>query len=135
MSRSYYEWMAAKRQWWNSQAGAIASIPYPSESIPYPIIYKRESTNPYWERRRTNAADLIPDSLNFNFQFEDIENFIRSAADFERTKEDEFLAKFYKVSSSSFQNETRTDKFNILFQSRDLYNEFNSKIKNILHNK
>lgn len=135
MSRSYYEWIEAKRQWWNKQAGAIASIPYPSESITYPVVYKRESTNPYWERRRSDAADLIPDSLNFNFQLEDIENFIRTAADFERAKEDDFLAKFYKVSGTAFQNESRTDKFNILFQSRDLYNEFNSKIKNILNNK
>ena len=60
MSRTYYEWMAAKQKWHLEQGLRVASIPYPHESIEYPIVYTRQSTEDFWERRRSAAEELIP---------------------------------------------------------------------------
>ncbi len=64
MSRSYYQWMAAKRKWYNSQEHRVANIPFP---IPKAVVYERESTNPFWERRRYDAAERIPTTLSIKY--------------------------------------------------------------------
>ena len=60
MSRTYYEWMKAKRQWHIDQGYRIEHIPYPHESIEYPVVYTRKSTNDFWENRRDAAEKLTP---------------------------------------------------------------------------
>ena len=55
---------------------------------------------------------------------------MRVAADFERDKENAFLDKFY--TGPGLKNESITDKFNILFQGRDIYARVNDRIKTIL---
>ena len=124
--RTYYQWMAAKREWLRQQGERIAQIPYPGRES---IVYERESDNPFWQRRRRNAFDAIPPSLHFTFDNDTIVQFIRAAAVQERTKEDEFLARFYKGHDGG---ESSIDKFNILFQSRAIYEDYNKRIKEIL---
>ena len=48
---------------------------------------------------------------------------------YERQKERDFISKFYPDDN---KNLSLTDKFNILFQSKDLYEKFNERIKDIL---
>lgn len=128
MSRSYYDWMRAKRNFFSSQATRIASIPKPSDAV----VYERESTNPYWQHYRELYLDRIPTALNLNFPAERIQQFITQAAQFEYNKEEEFLSKFYRSNNS---NESHIEKFNNLFQSREMYIKFNDRIQNILNSK
>lgn len=117
------------RRWLNDQAARRASIPYPDEAV----VYERKSDNPYWESRRQTALDHIPASYSINFPADRIENFLHAAADFERTKELDFLSKFY--TGPTLSNESITDKFNILFQGRSIYTRVNERIKTILNNR
>ena len=112
MPRSFYEWREAYSKWKQNQ---IQSIPYPTslESV----IYERESNNPFWERRRQNALKNVPEHINLNF--EPIE-FIKSIAIHEHTKEQEFLKKF----SPGNENLSDVERFNILFSSKELYENF-----------
>jgi hypothetical protein len=128
MSRSYYDWMRAKRNFFSSQATRIASIPKPDDAV----VYERESTNPYWQHYRESYLDRIPTALNLNFPAERIQQFITQAAQFEYNKEEEFLSKFYRSNNT---NESHIEKFNNLFQSREMYTKFNDRIQNILNNK
>ena len=73
MSRSYYEWMAAKRKWYDDQQRRRADIPYPTGEN---IFYQRESNSPYWERRRSIGESIIPSSIDFHFEETTIESFI-----------------------------------------------------------
>ena len=43
--RTYYQWMAAKREWLKQQGERIAQIPYPGRES---VVYERESNNPFW---------------------------------------------------------------------------------------
>ena len=43
MSRSYYEWMRAKRNFLSSQNNRSVNIPYPKDAV----VYERASNNPY----------------------------------------------------------------------------------------
>ena len=106
----------------------IINIPYPGIAS---VVYQRQSTNPFWERRRQNALSQIPSSLNFSFEDARIETFIRAAATQEKIKEDQFLNQFYKDDGKG-ANDSAIDKFNIMFQSRKLYEEQNKRIKEIL---
>lgn len=106
----------------------IINIPYPGITS---VVYQRKSTNPFWERRRQNALSQIPSSLNFSFEDARIETFIRAAATQEKIKEDQFLDQFYKDDGKG-ANDSTIDKFNIMFQSRKLYEEQNKRIKEIL---
>lgn len=117
------------RRWLNDQAARRASIPYPNEAV----VYERESNNPYWESRRQTALDHIPASYSINFPADRIEKFLRAAADFERAKELDFLNKFY--TGPTLSNESIIDKFNILFQGRNIYTRVNERIKTILNNR
>lgn len=113
------------------QGKIIASIPYPTEDgITYPVVYERDSPNPYWLRRKEAAEDLVPKSIKFNFKESQIAQFFEAAEKFEREKEDRFLQKFY--GGTWDPQDTHTDKFNILLQSRDLYKEINDRIQHII---
>lgn len=105
------------------------SIPYPSNDS---VVYKRSSDNPFWERRRQHALAAIPSSLSFNFEDGRIEQFITSAATQERIKEQEFLNQFYHDDGKG-SADSMIDKFNIMFQSRKIYEEQNKRIKEILN--
>ena len=129
MSRTYYEWMEAKRKWYDDQQRRRADIPYPTGEN---IFYQRESNSPYWERRRSIGESIIPSSINFSFEESNIESFIRAAAEYEFQKEEKFLQEFYQDSP---MNASHIDKFNILFQSREQYEKINQRIKDILNNK
>ena len=126
MPRSYQAWMRAKRNFLSSQYERVAHIPYPDDAV----VYERPSSNYYWESRRQAALQNVPTSLNLNFPIDRIEEFVRAAADFERDKENTFLDKFY--TGPELKNESITDKFNILFQGRDIYARVNDRIKTIL---
>ena len=130
MSRTYYEWMAAKQKWHLEQSLRVASIPYPHESIEYPVVYTRQSTEDFWERRRSAAEELIPYHHFMNLQNSDIYNFINATAAFERQKETDFLSKFN--TDESLKGKSPTDQFNILFQSKDIYEKINERISNTL---
>ena len=109
----------------------MPQIPYPHREIQYPVIYNRASNNPFWKRRRFEAYAGVPKYLSLHMTLGKSKTFIDNAATYERQKEDEFLTKFYQQDD----NLSHTDKFNVLFQSKDLYNEFNSRIKYILETK
>lgn len=131
MSRSYYEWMEAKRNWYNSQEHRVANIPFP---ITEAVVYKRESTNPFWERRRYDAAERIPTTLSIKYTQSDIVSYLNTIARYETEKERDFLEKFYKKGQHENIGEhaSKTEKFNYLFQSREMYVKLNKRIKNIL---
>ena len=128
MPRTYYEWLDARRKWLKGQNDRVAKIPYPGIDS---VVYQRSSNNPFWERRRQNALSQIPSSLTFSFEDTRIESFIRTAALQEKIKEDQFLKQFYKDDGKG-GNESNIDKFNIMFQSRKIYEEQNKRIKEIL---
>lgn len=135
MSRTYYQWMRAKAQWWDEQHYRKAEIPYPIDNA---VVYKRQSNNPYWEKRRLATEETIPTSLGFNFTQTDIGQFFYTMGDYEQQKEDEFLSKFYdpkRFYTITSSTKTRTDKFNELFQSQEIYRKVNQRIKNILNKK
>ena len=94
--------------------GEYVKIPYPDEEIDYPVVYKRLSTNLFWQKRYDPAYYQIPSSLEFDFPFDKIKSFIQSAAAHERAKEDEFLSKFYKITNDKTPR-SRTEQFKILF--------------------
>ena len=129
--RTYYQWMAAKREWLKNQGERVAQIPYPGRDS---VVYTRESTNPFWQKRRQRAFDAIPPSIHFTFDDDKIVSFIRAAAVQERTKEEAFLNQFYK-NQGGVGAESIIDKFNILFQSRAIYEDYNKRIKQILDQK
>ena len=52
MSRTYYEYLKARDQWRINHDLKIGSFPYPERNS---IVYLRESTNDFWERRREAA--------------------------------------------------------------------------------
>lgn len=131
MPRTYYEWLDARRKWSQEQNSRIANIPYPSNDS---VVYSRSSNNPFWERRRQHALAAVPSSLSFNFEDGRIEQFITSAATQERMKEQEFLNQFYRDDGKG-SADSMIDKFNIMFQSRELYEEQNRRIKEILDTK
>ena len=133
MSRTYYEWMKAKRQWHIDQGYRIEHIPYPHESIEYPVVYTRKSTNDFWENRRDAAEKLTPHYQFTPIQESNIYNFIKTAGDFEQKKEEDFLSKFYTL--ESLQGATITDKFNLLFQSKANYDAINKRLKYIISTK
>ena len=115
------------QKWINDQIRRRASIPQdPYESLQplYSIIYSRQSTNPYWEYRRANAAAHIPAAMPIQFKLDDIAGFLDQAADYEQAKELDFLSKFYKGDSKATGNETITEKFNLLFQGRELFEKY-----------
>lgn len=132
MSRTYYEWMAAKRKWFDEQQRRKAQIPHPGIDSFDHVVYQRHSTSSYWESRRSNAESLVPQNLNFNFKDTEIESFIRAAAQYEFQKEQEFLQEFYTDNNTE---DSHIDKFNVLFQSREQYKALNKRIKDILSNK
>lgn len=131
MSRTFYEWQKAKWAWMNDQHFRRTDIPIPGKDS---IVYERSSDNPYWESRRKNALSQIPSSLHFTFEDNRIESFIRSAALQERMKEEAFLDQFYKDDGKG-ANDSMIDKFNIMFQSRKIYEEQYKRIKDILDNR
>jgi len=88
MPRSYYEWMEAKRKWYDDQSRRRADIPYPNGES---VVYERHSNSSFWERRRSEAESIIPSSINFTFEDTEVETFIRAAADYELQKEEQFL--------------------------------------------
>ena len=92
MPRPAREWWAANQAWHENQNQQIAAIPYPGIDS---VVYERESENPFWERRRGNAAALIPASTNLSFNTKQIQEFIDAAANAEEAKEDAFLNKFF----------------------------------------
>ena len=128
MSRTFYEWQKAKWAWMNDQHFRRVDIPIPGKDS---IVYNRSSDNSYWESRRQNALSQIPSSLHFTFEDNRIESFIRSAALQERMKEEAFLDQFYRDDGKG-ANESMIDKFNIMFQSRAIYEDYNRRIKEIL---
>ena len=127
MSRSYYEWMTAKQAWHEQQNLRISSLPYPDENS---IVYQRNSTNPFWERRRQHARSLISSSFDLGFSAEEVSEFISAAAEVEYKKEDEFLKKFFPDNTDN-----PITAFNILFQSRKQLDEINKRLTSILQNK
>lgn len=129
MPRSYYEWMEAKRKWYDDQSRRRANIPYPDGES---VVYDRPSNSAFWERRRAQAESIIPTSINFSFEETEVETFIQAAADYEFQKEEQFLQEFYTEGAA---NDSHIDKFNILFQSREQYEALNKRIKDILNNK
>ena len=57
MPRTYYEYLAAQDKWRIEHGLRIASFPYPPRNS---IVYTRQSTNTFWEDRRTQAAQNLP---------------------------------------------------------------------------
>ena len=108
MPRKLKEWEAIRDNYYKADR---FNIPYPGADS---IVYDRASGNAFWERRRQYALSLIPTS-GFTFDDGQIESFIRSAAEFEQVKEEEFLKKFYQDDGRGNGKDTMTDKFNILF--------------------
>lgn len=127
MSRSYYEWMAAKQAWHEQQNLRISSLPYPGANS---IVYNRDSSNPFWERRREHARSLISSSYNLNFDIDAVSQFISDAGKVERAKEEEFLAKFLPNNTDD-----PITAFNTLFQSRKQLDEINNRLKNVFDKK
>lgn len=126
MSRTYYEWMAAKQEWHYSQKLRIASIPYPGEVLQYPVIYKRESSNPFWQRRYNDAlSKLHPTSLNFSSEI--TSHLFNQIADIEEQKELALINQFLPAEDIS-DTDTLTQKINILMQGRDRYNKLLKRI-------
>lgn len=125
MPRSAKEWWAANDAWHRNQDRQIASIPYPGKDS---VVYERESHNPYWTRRRDNAASLIPSSVNLSFHAEQISEFIEAAAAAEEAKEQEFLDKFFPDRKGG----DMIEQFNILFQSRAQLEKINERLRAIL---
>ena len=128
MSRSYYEWRAARDQWRVDQGLRLESLPYPDENS---IVYQRDSTNPFWENRRKYARSQISSSFNLNFDADAVEQFISDAAEVEEQKEKEFLDKFYPDRG----NEDPITAFNVLFQSRKQLDEINKRLQNVFQRK
>lgn len=91
MSRTYYEFLKAQDDYRIEHNLKVSSFPYPPKES---IIYTRESTQSFWERRRTTTASQIPLST-LQFTVEDTFHFISTAAAHEEQKEREFLAKFF----------------------------------------
>lgn len=56
MSRTLYEWLAARDAWRQEHNQRAASFPYPQKES---VVYNWSSPNDFWEDRRNNAADLI----------------------------------------------------------------------------
>lgn len=56
MSRTLYEWLAARDTWRQEHNQRAASFPYPQKES---VVYNWSSPNDFWEDRRNNAADLI----------------------------------------------------------------------------
>ena len=124
MPRKLSEWQAIRDNYYKA-----TKIDFPLPGIES-IVYQRESDNLFWEKRRENASKYIPSSLHFTFEDGRIEQFIRSAAWQERAKEESFLDQFYK--DDGHGADSPIDKFNIMFQSREIYEEQNKRIKEIL---
>lgn len=125
MSRSYYEWLAARQQWREDQKLRVSSLPYPGKDS---IVYARHSMNPFWERRYETARSLISSSFDLSFDTDDIAKFIDDAAKVERQKEEEFLEKFFP---NFDKNGNMVKQFNILFQSRDQLDKINERMGKI----
>ena len=125
MSRSFKEWARARDQWRVDQGLRKSSLNPPS---PNSIVYMRESTNPYW----SDAYSYVNKNFTFTFRDNKIETFIREAAIYEHEKELDFLKKFYRNGTSG---ESEIDMFNNLFLSREIYQKYNERIKDILQNK
>lgn len=87
------------------------SLLYPS---PGTVIYKRESTNDFWVRRRNHVLESIPPSSPVTkIRPEYTLDFIQAAASYELNKELDFLHKFYPATEN--QGASLIEKFNILF--------------------
>lgn len=127
MPRKLSEWQAIRNNYYKATK---VEFPFPGINS---IVYERESDNQFWEDRREHASNYIPSSLHFNFEDGQIEQFIRSAAWQERAKEESFLDQFYKDDGRGAASSI--DKFNIMFQSRELYEEQNKRIKEILESR
>lgn len=127
MPRKFSEWQAIRNNYYKATK---VEFPFPSINS---IVYQRESDNQFWEDRREHASNYIPSSLHFNFEDGRIEQFIRSAAWQEHAKEESFLEQFYKDDGRGAASPI--DKFNIMFQSRELYEEQNKRIKEILESR
>ena len=124
MPRTYYEYLAAQDKWRIEHELRIASFPYPPRNS---IVYTRQSTNTFWEDRRTQAAQNLPfETLQFTAA--DTFDFIRNVAIQEERKEQEFLAKFYPQSELQ-PGQSSIDKFNELFQGRERYERLLKRIK------
>lgn len=124
MSRSYYEYLKARDAWRVQHNLRVSSFPNPPEDS---IVYTRESTEDFWERRRKRTQDLIPQQT-LNFSVEDTFKFINDVARQERDKEEEFLEQFFPKGEYK-EGDTLTDKFNILFQSRERYERLLKRIE------
>ena len=129
MPRSYREWMKAKNKWTWEQAERTRSITIPED----PILYIRESTNDYWTRRRDPFLEAFPHSTTLQFQVDKVKEFMNQAADAEEAKEIAFLQQFYTKFNKVEKGESIIDQFNNLFQSRELYQEFNERLKTALN--
>lgn len=125
MSRTYYEFLKAQDDYRIEHNLKVSSFPYPPKES---IIYTRESTQSFWERRRTTTASQIPLST-LQFTVEDTFHFISTAAAYEEQKEREFLAKFFPQNEFK-PTQSITDQFNILFQGRQRYERLLQRIKN-----
>lgn len=125
MSRTYYEYLKARDQWRINHDLKIGSFPYPERNS---IVYLRESTNDFWERRREAAQAQLP-FATLQFTAEDTFRFIGNVAAQEEQKELEFLNQFFPKGEGG-ANDSLTDKFNILFQSREKYEKLLERMKN-----
>lgn len=123
MSRTYYEFLKAQDKWRIEHDLKVGSFPYPQRNS---IVYLRESNNDFWERRREVAQEQLPFST-LQFTVEDTFNFIGGVANQEEQKEIEFLNQFFPKGEGG-ANDTLTDKFNILFQSRERYERLLERI-------
>ena len=102
------------------------SIPYPGDALQYPVIYKRRSNEPYWQRRYDNAASkLHPTSLNFSSEI--TANLFNQIANIEEQKELALINRFLPAENIN-DTDTLTQKINILMQGRDRYNKLLKRI-------
>lgn len=116
MSRSYYEWREAQTKWLLDQGLRTDSIPYPGRES---VLYDRESTNPFWQRRYDDALSKI-NLTSLNYHEDTAVALFEKIADAEYQKEQKILEKFLPAEEIS-NTDSFIDKINLLMQNRDRY--------------
>lgn len=109
MSRTYYEWREAQTQWLFDQGLRAGSIPYPGRES---VLYNRESTNPFWQRRYDDALSQI-NFTSLNYSEDTAVALFERIADAEYQKEQKILEKFLPAEEIS-DTDSFIDKINLL---------------------
>lgn len=111
MPRTFQEWKRIRDSYYEP-----VDTPYPDKDS---VLYKRESNNPYWQRRYENAkSDIHLTALNYTEN--KVVSLFDSMANIEEDKERALLSKFLPESEMK-DTDTLLDQINILMQNRTRY--------------